>query len=387
MLHKHSIKDRDAYTLDISTRLQNPYTRRSYRVLSIFGAGAGLPAALGLLAGIYDASIESGEWVTYACVDGVSAGALIAAFIAHTNVLNPYEILYEIEWLMNQAQLALRSKVFQLTPSFSNMMFRNHHSSICEYDSLTMWMGALIEKRRKHILQRHAQLQAEVHQLKIEYPIVRIQYCDLETQRVSKLTYQEGLFGQGVCFNDLLSGAFASAAIPLAFEAQGVGWKGLLSRAGVDGCVAGMGMRPQPGLLDLFKSECKPQGGDMLVANSTRVSTGFTDDQFTQANRKKLNMNTAITSSISAIVKQLCTISITDTKADWYQMFQNKEATPCRIFSHSGMPSDEVQPSLDNLTAENFYDMFYHARRYARKQARSLHTGKTTIGRQYSLQF
>ena len=96
MLHKHSIKDRDAYTLDISTRLQNPYTRRSYRVLSIFGAGAGLPAALGLLAGIYDASIESGEWVTYACVDGVSAGALIAAFIAHTNVLNPYEISYEI---------------------------------------------------------------------------------------------------------------------------------------------------------------------------------------------------------------------------------------------------------------------------------------------------
>lgn len=47
MLHKHSMRDRDAYTLDISTRLQNPYTRRSYRVLSIFGAGAGLPAALG----------------------------------------------------------------------------------------------------------------------------------------------------------------------------------------------------------------------------------------------------------------------------------------------------------------------------------------------------
>lgn len=146
-------------------------------------------------------------------------------------------------------------------------------------------------------------------------------------------------------------------------------------------------MRPQPGLLDLFKPECKPQGGDMLVANSTRVSTGFTNDQFTQANRKKLNMNTAITSSISAIVKQLCTISITDTKADWYKMFPNKEATPCRIFSHSGMPSDEVQPSLDNLTAENFYDMFYHARMYARKEARSLHKSKTTIGRQYKLQF
>ena len=47
MLHQHSMRERDAYTLDISTRLQNPYTRRSYRVLSIFGAGAGLPAALG----------------------------------------------------------------------------------------------------------------------------------------------------------------------------------------------------------------------------------------------------------------------------------------------------------------------------------------------------
>lgn len=403
MLHQHSTRERDAYTLDISTRLQNPYTRRSYRVLSIFGAGAGLPAALGktktkscnrrlliwfagLLAGIYDASIESGEWITYACIDGVSAGALITAFIAHTNMLNPYEIVQEIEWLMDQAQIALRTRVFQLTPSFSNMMFRNHHASICNYDDLTKWMGKLIEQRRKHVLQRHAQLQAEVRQLKVEYPIVRIQYCDLESQSVSKLTYQEGLNGVGVCFRDLLSGAFASAAIPLAFEAQGVGWKGLLSRAGVDGCVAGMGMRPQPDLLKLFKPGMRPMGGDMLVANSTRINTGFTEDQFTQHERKKLNMNTAITSSISAIVKQLCTISITDTKQDWERMFRDQQ-TPCRIFSHSGMANDEVQPSLDKLTAENFYDMFYHARMYARSQARSMHAGTHRRTNRGTLQF
>lgn len=158
------------------------------------------------MAGIFDASIESGTWITYASIDGVSAGALIAAFLAHCNLLNPHEILNEIEWLMAQAQLALRTQVFQLTPSFSNMMFRNHHASVCCYDDLTKWMGELIKERRRYILQRHAQLQAEVRQLKVEYPVVRIQYCDLETQRVSKLTYQEGLFGQGVCFNDLLSG-------------------------------------------------------------------------------------------------------------------------------------------------------------------------------------
>ena len=133
-----------------------------------------------------------------------------------------------------------------------------------------------------------------------------------------------------------------------------------------------MGMRPQPGLIDLFKPECKPSGGDMLVANSTAVMPGFTEDQFTQHERKKLNMNTAISTSISAIVKQLCTISITDTKNDWDRMFEG-ESTPCRIFSHSGMPNGELQPSLDKLTAENFYDMFYHARLYSRSQARTMH--------------
>lgn len=145
-------------------------------------------------------------------------------------------------------------------------------------------------------------------------------------------------------------------------------------------------MRPQPGLLDLFKPGMRPVGGDMLVANSTRINTGFTDDQFTQQERKKLNMNTAITSSISAIVKQLCTISITDTKQDWERMFRDQH-TPCRLFSHSGMANDEVQPSLDQLTAENFYDMFYHARLYARTQARSMHANTHKRGSVGALRF
>jgi len=147
-----------------------------------------------------------------------------------------------------------------------------------------------------------------------------------------------------------------------------------------------MGMRPQPQLLDLFVPQVRPTGGDMLVANSTRVHTGFTDDNFTQQERKKLNMNTAITSSISAIVKQLCTISITDTKQDWENMFKNQD-TPCRIFSHSGMEDNQMQPSLDKLTAENFYDMFYNARLYARKQARGMHSRKRTVGMRGSLLF
>jgi hypothetical protein len=56
----------------------------------------GLPAALGLLCGVYEASIEANEWITYPCVDGVSAGALIASFLAHTNCLNPHEVVNEV---------------------------------------------------------------------------------------------------------------------------------------------------------------------------------------------------------------------------------------------------------------------------------------------------
>lgn len=251
---------------------------------------------------------------------------------------------------MDEATRALRTNILQIRPNWWNMLFRTHHASICQYDALTLWMSTLIKHRRKEILQRHAKLQAEDRSLQIQYPIVRIQFCDLERGCVSKLTYQEGLFGQGVCFEDLLDGAFASAAIPLAFEAQAVGWRGLISRAGVDGCVAGMGMRPNNKMVDLFKDAYKPNGGDMIVANSTDITSEFTPLDFTQQNRLKVHMHKAISASISAIIKQLCVISITDTRADWISMFPRAKV-PYRIFNHNGMSSEHLQPNLNELTA------------------------------------
>lgn len=95
----HTSKFQNAYRIDIVKRLQDTNTHRLYRCLSIFGAGAGLPAALGLLCGMYEASIEANEWICYPCVDGVSAGALIASFLAHTNCLNPHEVVNEVRLL------------------------------------------------------------------------------------------------------------------------------------------------------------------------------------------------------------------------------------------------------------------------------------------------
>jgi len=76
---------------------------------------------------------------------------------------------------MDEATKALRTNVLQIKPNWWNMLFRTHHSSICEYDALCQWMSKLIKHRRQQVLQRHAKLQAEDRTLQIQYPIVRIQ--------------------------------------------------------------------------------------------------------------------------------------------------------------------------------------------------------------------
>lgn len=125
----HTSKFQNAYRIDIVKRLQDPHTHRLYRCLSIFGAGAGinldsqfthrtltsfvtgLPAALGILCGVYEASIEANEWICYPCVDGVSAGALIACFLAHTNCLNPHEVVNEVLVMFVHVQMFTRSRL------------------------------------------------------------------------------------------------------------------------------------------------------------------------------------------------------------------------------------------------------------------------------------
>jgi len=83
---------------------------REYRVASLFGAGSGLPATLGMLAGAVEAKLKQRggtKWLTYLSIDGVSAGALIAVWLSHVNILNPYELLDEIEFLMQTGEIAL----------------------------------------------------------------------------------------------------------------------------------------------------------------------------------------------------------------------------------------------------------------------------------------
>ena len=109
-------------------------------------------------------------------------------------------------------------------------------------------------------------------------------------------------------------------------------------------------MRPNNKMVELFKDSYKPDGGDMIVANSTDTTTEFTPLDFTQQNRLKVHMQKAISASISAIIKQLCVISITDTRQDWISMFP-KARVPYRIFNHNGMAAEHLQPNLNELTA------------------------------------
>ena len=75
-------KFKKCYNEDRIRRLRNPDTLREYRFASLFGAGSGLPATLGMIHAAITNSLkhEDNVWLTYLSFDGVSAGALVRTF-------------------------------------------------------------------------------------------------------------------------------------------------------------------------------------------------------------------------------------------------------------------------------------------------------------------
>ena len=95
--------------------------KREYRVASLFGAGSGLPATLAMMDAVLQKGLETDAvnpiptWISYVAIDGVSAGALVTAFLTHVNILNPVEVQHELRFIRNLSAIALQNNAFDLT--------------------------------------------------------------------------------------------------------------------------------------------------------------------------------------------------------------------------------------------------------------------------------
>ena len=253
------------------------WSRCEYRVLSLFGAGSGLPACLGMLKALVDHAIKDSTQLQYLAWDGVSAGALIVCWMSHCNIADPREVSAEIDYLVDMSRLALREGIISFPRHSWALLCPASYTSVCDFDSFCEWMGRQMSERRKIVLAQHRErrLQAQDHgkRYQLRYPLCRAQYYDCVNNTRHIVSYCEG--GVGVSWNTFKESCFASAAIPWVFQAQQVGYvnksqniKGL-TQMGEDGCLAGMGVVPNPRFLDLLGVDVRSQisGGDILCAN------------------------------------------------------------------------------------------------------------------------
>jgi len=65
-----------------------PQAAPKYAVASLFGAGSGIAATLGMM----KARLETDPSICYSILNGVSAGALIVAWLSHCNMADSKEV-------------------------------------------------------------------------------------------------------------------------------------------------------------------------------------------------------------------------------------------------------------------------------------------------------
>ena len=256
---------------------ERQWKRCEYRVLSLFGAGSGLPACLGMLKGLVAHAIKESTQLQYLAWDGVSAGALIVCWMSHCNIADPREVATEIDYVVDMSHLALREGIISFPRHAWGLLCPAAYASVCDFDTFCEWMGRQMSVRRKLVIAQHRErrLQAQDHgkHYQLRYPLCRAQYYDCVNNTRHIVSYCES--GVGVNWNTFKESCFASAAIPWVFQAQQVGYvnksqdsKGL-TQMGYDGCLAGMGVVPNPRFLELLSRDVCQQisGGDILCAN------------------------------------------------------------------------------------------------------------------------
>jgi hypothetical protein len=198
--------------------------------------------------------------------------------MSHCNIADPREVAVEIDYVVAMAHLALQEGIIDFTRRSWGLLCPGAYNSVCDFDSFCEWMGRQMSERRKKVIERHrAQMlmAAAGHRKRflLRYPLCRVQYYDCINNTRHIITFCES--GVGVSWNTFREASFASSAIPWVFQAQQVGYvkmsqdiKGL-TQMGYDGCLAGMGIVPNPHLLDLLGHDVRSKisGGDILCAN------------------------------------------------------------------------------------------------------------------------
>ena len=359
---------------DVLTKLKSDTGfKREYRVASLFGAGSGLPATLAMMDAVLQKGLETDAvnpiptWISYVAIDGVSAGALVTAFLTHVNILNPVEVQHELRFIRNLSAIALQNNAFDLTKRMWAIFCPTTNASMANFDSFTAWLCKQLMERRATVLENHARDREKG--IPVAYPLCRVQYTDLLTGTCQKVSYREGAHGMGQSIETFFEASCASSAIPLVFECQAIGYKGAISKAAVDGGVISMGMFPNSALLSMIA--VKVAGGDMFCANAKRVEDSALQEGELKmlGGRLNLSMSSVIPRVWRTLITTSCNNSISNTEDAWRKMFRGPNQ--CRVFRHDGTREGECKPPLEAFKARIFCEMYDIAYAATLKQVNS----------------
>ena len=300
-------------------------------------------------------------------------------FLAHCNILNPHEVLCEIEFIMELGKQALQTRAFHLDRKPWVFFCPRFFSSVINFDPFIDWLSERVIERRKKILTWHL----KQSNIPCEYPFIRVMCSTERGQEI--ICHKSGPNGMGFPFRELLQAATASASIPLIFEARSIGYNGLLSAGAFDGGLSSMGICPNPTMLKCINPDILVSGGDIFCANSKMLmKEGWQEDDFVNgAERKKLTLTAGMHFVWNYLIWKGCNSSIQETKRKWEEMFnppiQTKRMPIVRVFRNAGTRIDTAgkelpKPDLSLIGATEFREMFDSGKEYCDRECKQMET-------------
>lgn len=350
--------------------------KREYRFATLFGAGSGLSAMLGMMYAAIEESVESGGgYLTYLAFDGVSAGALICMFLAHVNVLDPYEMMNEIKYIMNLGDRGLKTGAFNLWRKPWVFFCAEYFSSVINFDKFFSWLSKEILTRRQKVMEYHKR-----HNVKCTYAFIRVM-CSTE-YGPQIMCHRSGDDGAGFDFHETLTAAINSARIPLLAPGGALGANGLLSKGAFDGGITAMAVPPHHRMIEMLASDRPHEllGVDAYCANSkTLLHKEWRDEDYiTGPKRKKLTVDATLAFFMDYMIWNGCNESITKIEDTWNRMisFTTQRRYPVvRIFRNAGTGfnkdgTEVAKPNMSHMDSDEYIQLYEKGKEYCIEQCK-----------------
>jgi hypothetical protein len=328
------------------------------RVATIFAAGAGLPAILGLMHGVILKELQRGIHLQYVELSGVSAGALVTAFLSYVDILDPFEMLEELSHLMKISVAFLTTQPKPFSKHFCRLLCWHSYSSIAEWDKFVEFLSTSVNRRRQEVLEKHRKKRERGQ--RVQYALCRVTFTDGDRINGPITMYfnQGGCYG-GTTWDVFFRACIASAAIPVLFPAQRIG---NISRRAMDGALSTYCCPTNTELKHMLQPEFQPVGGDAFCANASEVHRHTADNIPPGMDMAKI---AAVSWAVWVINR--CNADIDHLRSEWKHVYSG-HPRPCRIWRCNGTLPSENKPDPTEISVQQCKGYYTRAQNWVDEQ-------------------